>query len=340
MPVDPAHPEPDFATDLFIADKPGAEFVGMRRSRILAPTIGGMLFLPAIGCAALLYLGMVGVAGVPRVPAAIVCIAMGVAALVVLIAHNARAGSVGWRGFGALQGADSRYRLRVVVPRNRQTRGMARWAMLATGVQLDQYPASQDELAAVRGGFEPIIVRPWLGMQRGTAYRRTVLSAAIATVALVLAFTLTTTGSLMSMLQTFRLWGVFGIVAAVSLGTAEFLFPAYLRLAPGRLDIFRYGLLGRGEPEVDTFDLRVNPLCVDFQSATIVIEPPRPPGVPLPPTVLSSRWPHWKEYPPSYRPVYVSVALCPGRTEFCQRLIQAARTGEPTPPLPSDRLLG
>jgi hypothetical protein len=340
MPADPAQPQPDFATDLFIAEKPGAEFVGMRRSRILAPTIGGMMFLPAIGCSALLYLGLVGIAGVPRVAAAVVCVVCAAAALTMLIAYNARGGTAGWSGFGSMRPSDSRFRLRVVIPRSRQTRGMARWAMLATGLQPDEYPADTEELAAVRGGFEPIIIRPWLGIQRGKHYHCTVGVAAALSLALVVAFGLATTGSLQPLFQSFRMWGVFGLVTAASLGTAEFLFPTYLRLAPGRLDIFHYRLLGRGEPIVTTYDLKSVPLCVDFQSATIVIEPPRPPGVPLPPTVLSSRWPHWKEYPPSYRPEYLSLSLCQGRTEFCQRLIQAARTNEPTPPLPSDRLLG
>lgn len=339
-PLPPDAPAPDFANDLFIADKPGAEFAAMRRDRILAPAIGGMLFIPAIGCSALLYLVLTDVLSVPRVAAYLVCSAVAGVAMLFLTAHQSRAGVASWKGFASLRATDSRYRVRAVIPRNRQTPRMGRWAMLATGIEPDHYPATPDEFAAVRGGFEPVVLRPWLGIARPAPYRRVLWTTALAGTALIVAFTLSRTGSLLPMVQTLRLWGVFAIVAALAIGAAESLFPAYLRLAPGRLDVFRYPLLGRGPPRVTTYDLRVTPICVDFQTATIALEPPLPPGQALPKTVTSPRWPHWKELPPDCRPDLVCVALCPGRTEFCQRLIQAARTAEPTPPLPADRLLG
>jgi hypothetical protein len=142
------------------------------------------------------------------------------------------------------------------------------------------------------------------------------------------------------MLDSFRIWGFIAIVMGSALGLAEFLWPVYLRLAPGRLDLFRYGALGRGDPRVTSYDLRRVGVCVNFAQCTIAIEPPREPGVPAPALVLAKKWPHFQQHPPGSVPDYLCVALCPGRTEFCQRLIQAARTDEPTPPLPDDRLLG
>lgn len=121
---------------------------------------------------------------------------------------------------------------------------------------------------------------------------------------------------------------------------AELIFPVYIRIVPGRLDIFRYGFLGSGKPSVETYDLRSIGLCVDFGSFSVALEPARTPGEPIPEFVAANRWPHAKTHPEGHAPDYFTLALSPGRLENCQRLIQAARTDEPTPDLPDDELLG
>lgn len=44
--------------------------------------------------------------------------------------------------------------------------------------------------------------------------------------------------------------------------------------------------------------------------------------------------------PEAYRPKYVSLALVIGRREIAVRVIQAARTSEPTPPVSETELGG
>lgn len=348
MPPTPPQPDPapanepsppDFARGLFIAGRPGPEFASVRHARIVAHGVAGMLFLPIIGLAYLLHLALVGMVGVPFIVSAVLCVVLGGAGFVLAIAHNVRLGDrSGWDAFHKQSNTDTRYRLRAVIPQNRRTQRLSTWAMLATGLEQDQYPASADELAPITGGFEPIIIRPWLGVRRDQSYWRTVWLAGTGVVLGIIVFALIR-GSLLPLLDSFRLWGYMALILIAGFGLAEFLFPVYLRLAPGRLDIFRYGVLGLGRPTVTTFDLRRVGLCVNFGASMAAIEPPREPGTPLPPLVLSRKWPHFQEHALGQTPEYLCVALCPGRTEFCQRLIQAARTDEPTPPLPEDRLL-
>ena len=121
---------------------------------------------------------------------------------------------------------------------------------------------------------------------------------------------------------------------------AEFVWPVYLRLVPGRIDIFRYGFLGSGEPEVETHDLKKQGVCMDFGSYTMVLEPEREVGEPLPALVKAKKWPHGQVLPDDYQPRYVSVALVVGRREIAERVIQAARTAEETPPVSETSLTG
>tara|TARA_R110000782_G_scaffold131928_9_gene223867 strand:+ start:10257 stop:11309 length:1053 start_codon:yes stop_codon:yes gene_type:complete len=341
----PEHAEaagPDFATDLFIADRPGVEFASFGRARIIAPGVGAMLFLPLIGLTGLAYAVAVGPFGLPPVVSGIVLGVLLAAALTLAYANLIRAGThktPAWSAFSP-QSTDTRYRLRAVIPRSRRTRRLGRWALRVTGLREESLPDPGDPLDPERGGFEPIILRPWLGVTRGRNYHAAVWTTAVVLTAVVLCFAHYSLGSVFDALRGLRAWGVIALVAACSLSVAETLFPVFIRLAPGRLDVFRFGFLGRGRPEVTTHDLRAVGLCVNFQTATLAIEKPRPPGEPLPGLVLSKKWPHHQEHPPGQHPEYLSVALCPGRTEFCQRVIQAARTTEPTPPLPDDQLLG
>ncbi|MBL4591802.1 MAG: hypothetical protein JKY96_07570 [Phycisphaerales bacterium] len=121
---------------------------------------------------------------------------------------------------------------------------------------------------------------------------------------------------------------------------AEFCFPVYIRLAPGQLDIFRYDFLGSGKPAVKTYDLRTIGLCVDLGGYTVALEPPRPPGEPIPEFVPGKKITHLKTHPEGHVPDYFNLALTKNRTQLCQQIVQAARTDQPTPPLPKDQLVG
>ena len=343
-PTHPIHPQnrpqadapPDFRNALFIAERPGGEFASLRHARLWAPAAGGMLFMPVIGFAAILHLALVHL-GAPPAISAMICTALAFVALLQLLPRVGQLSGAGggggpWQPFHLQSNTDTRYRVRAVIPRHRRTPRLGRWAMLATGAEPETMPEDPAELDAVRGGFEPIIVRPWLGAPRSRAYRNVSILAGCAVAGAIVVWVITT-GSAIAQFGTLRMWGWMGLIVLGAVGTAEFCFPAYLRLSPGRLDLFEYPFLGAGKPRVTTHDLRTAGICVDFGSATLAIEPPRPPGEPAAPLRLGRKWPHFQEHAPEAMPTYYSVALCPGRTAFCQRLIQAARTEEPTPPL-------
>ncbi len=345
MPPDPPRHDsstlsPNFDRGLFIAAAPGPEFASLRQARITAHGVAGLLFMPIIGLAYLLHQVLTGTLRVPMPVSIVVCAVLATAACVYVMAHHVRLGArAGWDAFHKQSNTDTRHRVRAIIPPRHRTPRLQRWALLATGMDDGRDPPSEAELAPVLGGFEPVIVRPWLGVRRDRAYWLTVLLTGAVVGIGILGVGLAR-GSLFFMLSSLHIWGYGGITLVSAFGLAELLHPVYLRLAPGRLDLFRYGPFGFGRPRVTTFDLRRVGVCVNFADGIAAIEPPREPGVPIPPLVLSRRWPHFQEHPPGHAPEYVCVALCPGRTEFCLRLVQGALTQEATPPLPDDGLLG
>lgn len=76
-------------------------------------------------------------------------------------------------------------------------------------------------------------------------------------------------------LQTWEVWGVMALAAAPFIWA----WPAYLRVSPGRIDLFRYPFLGAGRPSVVTFDIRqARILCqAHGEHAYILITPPNAP---------------------------------------------------------------
>jgi hypothetical protein len=162
-PSEPARSAPDFARGVFVADKPGAEFASLRNARIAAPGAAGWLFLPVIGLCYLLHLTLVSAFGVPTAVSVGVSGVLGAVGLVLVFAHTLRGGfgKPDHALFHAAANTDTRYRLRVVIPRSRQTGRLGRWAMKLAGVEQDRLPSGDEELGPQRGGFEPIIVRPW-----------------------------------------------------------------------------------------------------------------------------------------------------------------------------------
>ena len=129
-----------------------------------------------------------------------------------------------------------------------------------------------------------------------------------------------------------------GLIMVGGIVAAELMWPVYVRLVPGQLDVFRYGFLGSGKPVVESFDLRKVGVCVDFGGYVIGIEPERAVGEPMPELVQKKRWPNGQAFPEGYQPMYFIVGLLRSRREFAQRLVQAARTDGPTPPVSMERL--
>ncbi len=89
---------------------------------------------------------------------------------------------------------------------------------------------------------------------------------------------------------------------------------------------------------MESFDLRKVGVCVDFGGYVIALEPERAVGEPMLGVIQSKRWPNGKVFPEGYEPMFFSVIMLRCRREFAQRLVQAARTDEPTPPVSMERL--
>ncbi|MGV6814949.1 MAG: hypothetical protein ACWA5W_08080 [Phycisphaerales bacterium] len=333
---------PDYARGLSVCSKPGIEFVGAGSAGMAIGLLGTQAFaslfiVPVISFFVLRnWIGTAPwLAGVIAGVITAVVVFVGIILLMQINKTNRKQGS-----FFANE-SDSRYRVRVVIPARRSNSRLQRWAQLATEGGLgDVEMVSEDELMMIRGGFEPIIVHPWFGLKRTKTYWWTVAALSIVLGAIILyalTFLLGGWGGLLRSVG-FMGYALSGLMLFGGALIAETLWPAYIRLVPGQLDIFRFGFLGLGEPEVESFDLHKVGICVDFGGYLVALEPERPVGEPLPSLVQSKRWPHAQTFPDGFKPVYFAVSLLPSRRLFAQRLIQAARTNEPTPPVSMTRL--
>ncbi len=320
---------PDFDAGLHVSEKPGAEFACARSpvpmaQLILPQSMGIVMLIPVAGF--FLLRDMLGMTGWGAgVIAGLVAAGLVFPAIALLMRVS---GGPARHEHGFEKHTDTRYRVRAIIPRRRRDALLMRWAGLAMGAP--ETPINADELGMIRGGFEPIVCRPWLGIVRDRRYAWTAVGVGLLTLlTLVFAMSLLL-GGWRGVLR-FSSFAGYGVVCSAIVGGvlgAELLWPAYLRLAPGRLDIFRYGLLGSGDARVERFDLRQRGVCVDFGKYRVSLEPARPAGEGLPALVRGKRWPHAMVLPEGFDPVYLSVAMVPGRREFAQRLIQAARTDE------------
>jgi hypothetical protein len=334
--------EPDFGRGLFVCQKPGLEFAGTGSAGLAIGFIGtqvfAMMFLvPVIG-----FFVMRNLMGVPAWVAGVIAgvISVGVVGVGLVFLMKINKGN---RKQGAhfMSESDSRYRVRAVIPNKRRDGRVMQWAQhAAQGAIGDGEMVSEDELAMVRGGFEPMVVRPWFGIKRDRKYWWTfvVMFLVVGLSAVyMLGLLFGGAGSVFSTVG-FMGYALIGLAAVGGALGAELIWPVYVRLVPGQLDFFRYGFLGSGEPVVESIDLRTVGVCVDFGGYMISLEPARAVGEPLPALVMGKRWPYGKTFPEDYQPIYFSATLVRNRREFAQRLVQAARTDEPTPAVSMERL--
>lgn len=339
---------PDFARGLHVSDRLGKEFAAAASSGVLVSMVVtqgfAMLFLIPI----VVFYGLRNLVGASALVAGVGAGALGAVILVVGIVMLRSVNRTNYRK--AYQGggffsdtSDSRYRVRAIIPEKRRSARVMRWAEAAVHAELrDEEPVRPEELEVVRGGFDPIIVRPWFGIRRGKAFWWTAVVCGVVCALGMLQLLSLIMGGWSGMLRGvgFMGYAMTGAGMVSGLLCAELVWPVYVRLVPGRLDLFRYGLLGSGEPEVETHDLRAQGVCVDFGSYTIALEPARPVGEALPALVKSKRWPYGQRLPDGFDPRYVCVALVVGRRELAQRVIQAARTDEATPAVSETELMG
>ncbi len=344
----PAEDQPDFDRGLFVCEKPGLEFSSAERSGLLVQLVTTQAFATLFLIPAAVFFILRNLAGASTLLTILATVLVAIPLLILGIITLTRLNTNTKKTGAYLKSeTDSRYRIRAVIPSKRQSTGVRQWAEATLGTKPPEYtpPLSPDELGFIQGGFEPLIIRPWFGVKHAKAYQRTAIICGITCVGALLYIFQLFSGGWGPMFQTMGFLGYAAAGFAMLSGVvcAELIFPTYIRLAPGRLDIFRYGFLGSGQPEVTTYDLRRIGLCVDFGSFTIALEPPRPPGEPLPEFVVrknSGVHAKIKVHPEGHTPDYFCLALTPNRIEHCQRLIQAARTNEPTPDLPDNQLLG
>ena len=331
---------PDFRREVSISDRAGSEFFG---ASVFNPAQTLVAFGPQIVIAVIAVLYAVASLFTPLPEWGVfVLMPLGAVAGAALMARlrPAREPDLGL-GSAFSSGTDPRYRLRLVAPRSLDRKGVAPW--LRPSVTDDADP-DERELAYHAGGFEPIVLRAWFCVRRGRAYALTLAIALLLCVAGVVLATRLLGASLMFWLDAGMSFALFGVLIVVLFGAwllTEAVWPVYLRLASGRLDIFRYPLIGRGRPKVSTFDLRRVGLCAHLGVWSVAIEPARPFEGEGPPEMgRSSTWPYNKIRLPEHRPETLSLGLLPRRREFVCRLFQAARTDEPTPPLPEFELTG
>ncbi len=326
---------PDFARGLYVCDKPGHEFASVGSSGVLVSLIMtqgfAMLFLLPV----VVYFVLRDIVGAADLVAILVAVGLGALIIFAGIMLLTRVNRANYKGGQYIKSqTDSRYRVRAVIPKKRQTVRVMRWAEAAITAELgEEAPMNAAELETIRGGFDPIVVRPWFGFKRDKRFWWTAVPMGLLSAAVLLGLLSLLMGGWSGVLKSSGFMG-YALTGAGMVGgllSAELMWPIYMRLVPGRIDFFSYGLLGSGTPTVETHDLKTQGVCADFGTYTMALEPARPVGEPLPALVQAKRWPHGQALPEDYQPRYVCVALVPGRREIAQRVIQAARTDEPTP---------
>lgn len=87
-------------------------------------------------------------------------------------------------------------------------------------------------------------------------------------------------------LQAWEVWAIMGLAAL----PFAWLWPTYLRVSPGRLDVLVYGTLGAGPPKVTTIDLREARVECDASIGFITIDAPGRDRVTIQLSEWSGRW--------------------------------------------------
>lgn len=191
-------------------------------------------------------------------------------------------------------------------------------------------------LPEARHGFEPEIARVPLAVGLDKAARK---FAWLGGIFGLLAATVIEVFVLKSPeFMPFSLWFIMGMGCVGAIGLPEFVYPTYLRVIPGRLDVIRAPIVGDTLTIIHRFDLREHPISI--VGPVVFIEPARAEGEPPPERVKSPKWPHHLVYPADYKPEAVSLHLTPTRQKLLRAIVWGAITEAPTPIIPDDKLLG
>lgn len=331
---------PDFRREVSISDRAGAEFFGVKLFNPSQMLVG---FGPQIGIAlvGVLYVVIGSFVALPMWGLYVVFPVGLIVGLLLLARFKPTRQPDHGLSSAFASGTDPRYRLRLVTPQLVDPSTAMPW--LRPALANDTNP-DESELDYHAGGFEPIVVRAWLCVTRDRWYAITLVVALVLAAAIAWLFSRLLgagNGPALALGVSLAFFGIVIVIAIIAMLAAEAVWPAYLRLAPGRLDVFRYPLFGRGRPSVKTYDLRRVGLCVHLGVWAVALEPERPFEGEGPPEMTRSKtWPYNKVRLPQHQPETLSLGLIPRRREFVCKLFQAARTDEPTPPLPEHELTG
>jgi hypothetical protein len=99
-----------------------------------------------------------------------------------------------------------------------------------------------------------------------------------------------------------------------------FIWPTYLRLSPGRLDVLQYPFLGAGKPRIRSFDLHASRVALQIHGPLIVFPPGADDG---------------ELFPAASSPWFTRDPL-----NFERTALAASLSTAPAPPLPDDALVG
>ncbi len=178
---------------------------------------------------------------------------------------------------------------------------------------------------AIDASFDPLILRIWLGFNYGRE---------VSPLWGVIYCTLLGAFVLMSKVTTGLWWpphsGFLIVMSAlvVTQLSIAFIFPVYVRIVPGRADVFRYYPL-RPTPDVITHDLRRMTVQVDYRGNVVVL------SVPANAETMAQR-----KASGDPDPIAFWAGLGPVGRERLDTVLRAALTETPTPPVSDTELNG
>lgn len=238
---------------------------------------------------------------------------MWIALMVVGVAALLWAARAAWRWYTANLHVDH-------VPLSRP--GTARIWLVARRHQAQALPPLTTD------AFDPVVcnVSWWVGPQRG-AWR---VWAPVTAAALVVLVSLHQAGLLPGRFPNFLGFATAFVAGGLAAG---FVFPAYVRVAPGRLDLLRYALWS-GWTQTQTFDLRDPALYVqvDLRHRSIQLGTDEP--------VAYAELRKGRKIGKRHGGLHVSLTLLPGRMALAHAVLCGAVSAAPTPPLPERELIG
>ncbi len=166
--------------------------------------------------------------------------------------------------------------------------------------------------------FEPVIVRVVVASSPSKAFIWTWVVGGVLALAgalMVLRYGLPGFGGAGNPVMSFMYFHIaFGASAGALIAT--FVFPTYLRITPGRLDVFQFPALGIGQPRVRTHDLRKPEVTVLLNQSTLILKSSEDQGT-----------------------SFVTYATSLDRLGTSRAILAAAISPHPTPPLSERELL-